>query len=136
MMAEYFHFELVTPERLLIDMQAAHVVVPGEEGEFGVLPGHAPVMSSLRPGIVRIEEHEGDTMRRLFVPGGFAEVTDGRLTLLAEDAIDPAGVDAGDLDRRIREAEEDATEAKDEVIRHRAEESLLWMRALREEIAR
>lgn len=135
-MAERFHFELVTPERLLIDIEAAHVVVPGEDGEFGVLPGHAPVMSALRPGIVQVEEHEGDAPRRLFVPGGFAEVTAERLTLLAEDAIDPAGVDAADLDRRIRDAEEDAAEAKDEVVRHRAEDSLLWMRALREEIAR
>lgn len=135
-MADRFHFELVTPERLLIDMEAAHVVVPGEDGEFGVLPGHAPVMSALRPGIVQVEEHEGDTPRRLFVPGGFAEVTAERLTLLAGDAIDPAGVDAADLDRKIRDAEADATEAKDEVVRRRAEDSLLWMRALREEIAR
>ena len=135
-MADRFRFELVTPERLLIDMAAAHVVVPGEDGEFGVLPGHAPLMSTLRPGIVSVEEHEGDTPRRLFVPGGFAEVTAERLTLLAEDAIDPASVDAADLERRIRDAEEDATEAKDEVTRHRAEDSLLWMRALREEIAR
>ena len=97
-MAELLHFELVSPERLLSSGKVAMVVVPGAEGDFGVLPGHAPVMSTIRPGAIAIYEADSNTLtRRIFVDGGFAEVTPEGLTILAESAtpvsdIDPAKV--------------------------------------------
>jgi F-type H+-transporting ATPase subunit epsilon len=97
-MADLLHFELVSPERLLSSGKVAMVVVPGSEGDFGVLPGHAPVMSTIRPGAIAIYEADSNTLtRRIFVDGGFAEVTPQGLTILAESAtpvgdIDPAKV--------------------------------------------
>ena len=97
-MAELLDFELVSPERRLAKAKVAMVVVPGAEGDFGVLPGHAPVMSTIRPGAIAIYEAESNTLtRRIFVDGGFAEVTPEGLTILAESAtpvsdIDPAKV--------------------------------------------
>jgi F-type H+-transporting ATPase subunit epsilon len=97
-MADLLHFELVSPERLLSSGKVAMVVVPGAEGDFGVLPGHAPVMSTIRPGAIAIYEGDSNTLtRRIFVDGGFAEVTPEGLTVLAESAtpvsdIDPAKV--------------------------------------------
>ena len=93
-----FHFELVSPERLLSSGEVAMVVVPGTEGDFGVLPGHAPLMSTIRPGAIAVYESDFDTLtRRIFVDGGFAEVSPEGLTILAESAtpvgdIDPAKV--------------------------------------------
>lgn len=101
-MADLFNFELVSPERLLSSGTAAMVVVPGAEGDFGVLPGHAPLMSTIRPGTIDIYEADANSLtRRIFVDGGFAEVSDKGLTILAENAtpvgnIDPAQV-AADL---------------------------------------
>jgi F-type H+-transporting ATPase subunit epsilon len=102
MMADLFDFELVSPERRLAAGKVAMVVVPGSEGDFGVLPGHAPMMSTIRPGAIAIYDADSATLsRRFFVDGGFAEVNDKGLTILAERAtpiadIDPATV-AADL---------------------------------------
>jgi len=101
-MADLFDFELVSPERRLATGKVAMVVVPGSEGDFGVLPGHAPMMSTIRAGAIAIYDADSNTLsRRIFVDGGFAEVNDKGLTILAERAtpvgdIDPAKV-AADL---------------------------------------
>ena len=97
-MADTFTFDLVSPERLLSSGTVAMVVVPGTEGDFGVLPGHGPMMSTIRPGAIAIYEADSNTLtRRIFVDGGFAEVSATGLTILAESAtpasdIDPAQV--------------------------------------------
>jgi F-type H+-transporting ATPase subunit epsilon len=81
------HFELVTPERLVRSEEVHMVVVPGSEGEFGVLEGHAPFMSTLRNGEIAIyRSGMNDTPERIAVEGGFAEVSDRGLTVLAERA--------------------------------------------------
>ena len=86
-MADTFTFELVSPERLLSSGKVAMVVVPGTEGDFGVLPGHAPMMSTIRAGIVEVYVNEGSTpSARYEIDGGFAEVTPEGLTILAEKA--------------------------------------------------
>ena len=85
-MAEKIKFELVSPERLLMDEPVGMVVVPGVEGNFGVLAGHAPVIAAVRPGVIDVYEN-GAIVRRIFVGGGFAEVTAERVTVLAEDAM-------------------------------------------------
>ncbi len=84
-MADLLNFELVSPERLLSSAKVAMVVVPGSEGDFGVLPGHAPMMSTIRPGIIEVYATEGTTpSARYEIEGGFAEVTPEGLTILAE----------------------------------------------------
>lgn len=97
-MADTLDFELVSPERRLSRGKVAMVVVPGAEGDFGVLPGHAPMMSTIRPGAISIYEADTNSVSaRFFLDGGFAEVTETGLTILAEKAIpvgdiDPAAV--------------------------------------------
>ena len=78
------HFELVTPEKLVMSEDVYMVVVPGTEGEFGVLEGHAPVMSTIRDGAVQVYRTEGATPESIEVRGGFAEVGENGLTVLAE----------------------------------------------------
>ena len=95
-MVETTAFELVSPERLLVSKDVEMVVVPGAEGYFGVLPRHAPMISTLNAGVIDIHQG-GQVGERIFIAGGFAEVTEGRCTVLAEEAmpvgeIDPAAV--------------------------------------------
>ena len=82
------HFELVTPEKLVRSEDVHMVVVPGTEGDFGVLEGHAPVMSVIRPGELTIYSSANTVAARIAVDGGFAEVNDRGLTILAESAIE------------------------------------------------
>lgn len=93
-MAEFFDFELVSPERRLVSGKVAMVVVPGTEGDFGVLPGHAPMMSTVRPGAIAIYETDSNSLsQRYFIEGGFAEVNAAGLTILAEKAILVSAID-------------------------------------------
>ena len=80
------HFELVTPEKKILSESAYMVVVPGSEGDFGVLAGHAPFMSTVRDGEVLVYSSMTNVTRRIRVEGGFAEVNDKGLTVLAEHA--------------------------------------------------
>lgn len=127
-MAERLTFELVSPERLLLSAQVDMVVVPGTEGEFGVLAGHAPLVSTLRPGVIVV--YDDKSQQRIFVRGGFAEVTAEGLTVLAEEAIDLATLDAAALAARIKNAEEDVTDAKTEASKARAQAQLDSLRAI------
>lgn len=122
-MADTFTFELVSPERLLIAEEARSVVVPGAEGDFQVLPKHAPLLSTLRPGLLDVVLAGGEE-RRIFVRGGFADVGPESLTVLAQTAIDSADLDAATLAQEIQDAEEDVNDAKDDESRDRARERL------------
>lgn len=93
-------FELVSPERLLLSRQVGMVVVPGSEGLFGVLPRHAPLISTLVPGVIDVYE-EGAVTDRIFIAGGFAEVTEDRCTVLAEAAVPVAELDLEATERHI-----------------------------------
>ena len=84
------HFELVTPERLVRSEEVHMVVVPGTEGDFGVLAGHAPYMSTIRDGELAIYSSDGAEPERIAIEGGFAEVSERGLTVLAEKAAEPA----------------------------------------------
>jgi F-type H+-transporting ATPase subunit epsilon len=125
------NFELVSPERLLISAPIQQVTVPGTEGLFTVMPNHAPVLSTLRPGVVDVVTAEG-AQERIFVRGGFAEVNNSGLTVLAEVAIPLAELDSATLDEQVRDAEEDVADAKDDETRRRAQESLDHLRELRQ----
>jgi len=98
-MADKVQFELVSPEKLLVSRAVEMVVVPGTEGDFGVLPDHAPLISTVRPGIIEIHEG-GQVVEQIFVAGGFAEVTGERCTVLADEAIA-----VKDIDRNAAQAE-------------------------------
>jgi F-type H+-transporting ATPase subunit epsilon len=98
------NFRLVMPERELLATEADMVVVPGSEGDFGVLPGHAPLISTVRPGV--LEVYQGNTVeQRFMVVGGFAEVTPERCTVLADEAVPFQEVTAEQLAERERKAE-------------------------------
>ncbi len=122
-MADTFTFELVSPERLLISEQAESVVVPGSEGDFQVLANHAPVLATLRPGLLDVVL-PGGKERRVFVRGGFAEVGPESLTVLAQTAIDAADLDRQALAQEIKNAEEDVTDAHDDKTRDQAQDTL------------
>lgn len=112
-----FPFELVSPERLVYSGQVTEVIVPGAEGEFGVLAGHAPFVSTLKPGVLVIK---GDgAPRKLFVRSGFAEANPKGLTILAETATPLADLHPEQLARMIKDAEEDVEDARDEATRMR-----------------
>jgi F-type H+-transporting ATPase subunit epsilon len=102
-MADTVAFELVSPERLLLSEPVEMVVVPGTEGDFGVLPGHAPLISTLRPGVIAVYQG-GKAQEAIFVAGGFAEVTAERCTVLAEEAVKISEADRSAVEARIQEA--------------------------------
>ncbi len=97
-------FELVSPERLVVSDEVDMVVVPGIEGDFGVLHGHAAMISTVRPGVVAIFRG-GKADERVFVAGGFAEVTPTRCTVLAEDAVPLEQLDRGEAEQGLRDAQ-------------------------------
>jgi F-type H+-transporting ATPase subunit epsilon len=130
MAEEKLAFELVSPERLLASGEADMVVVPGEQGDFGVLPLHAPLVALLRPGVIRVFEGQS-VVDRLFVAGGFAEVSERGLTVLAEAAEPVASIAIEEARQRLRDAEEDLADAKEpgEAERKRLEQAVAVARA-------
>ncbi len=133
-MADKLHFSLVAPERELVNEEVDQVDVPGAEGEFGVLPNHAPVMAMIKPGALRV--YNNGAIRKIFVNGGFADVTPAGLTVLAEDAVDLADVDPAQLEQDIQNAREDAGGARDEAHLSPAHQRLDRLEALRAALAR
>ena len=125
-----FHLELVSPERLLFAGDVDAVVVPGAEGAFTVLKDHAPVMAVLRPGIVEVEESQ-TKKQRLFVRGGFSDVSSHGLTILAEQAIPLEELDAAKIDKQIADAEEDVHDATSAEAKRLAAEKLAQLREVR-----
>ena len=127
------HFELVSPARLLFSGEVASVTLPGTEGEMGIYPGHAPVLSTLKPGVVTVYKDGGAT-DRIFVKGGMVEVNPQGLTLLAEVAIPMAELDAAALAKQIKNAEEDLADAKPGEAQRKATETLNQLRELQSAI--
>ena len=128
-MADTLKFELVSPEKLLKSGDVQQVTVPGAEGDFTVLPGHAPVLSAMRPGVVVVADGGGG--EKIFVRGGFAEASPVELTVLAEQAIPLGELDTDALAQQIRNAEEDLADARTDDSRRRAWESLDHLLQLR-----
>jgi F-type H+-transporting ATPase subunit epsilon len=108
-MADKLHFNLVSPERELMSADVDQVDIPGAEGWIGVLPNHAPLMTTLAPGMVRIKSGSDET--RIFVRGGFAEISPAGLTILAEEAMKAEQLDAAAIAREVQNAEEDLADA-------------------------
>jgi F-type H+-transporting ATPase subunit epsilon len=124
-----FHFDLVSPEKLLFSGEVTQVDVPGSEGDFGVLAGHAPIVTTLRPGILVIYG-ERDALR-IVVGGGFAEVGPAGLTVLADMAVPVDEFDVAQLAGVIKDTEEDVADETDEWKRDRLADKLDRLRALR-----
>ena len=128
-MAATFKFELVSPERVLLSGDAEQVLVPGADGDFTVLAGHAPVISIVRPGLIDARLAGGKTAR-IYIKGGFAEVRPDHLTILAERAIDVSSLDAPALARELAAAEEQLAAAKDDEARFTASNAVASLKRL------
>ena len=121
-MAELISFDLVSPERLLLSTRAEMVTVPGAEGYMGVMAGHMPLISTLRPGMLDVLADGKNT--KYFIRGGFAEINPEKITVLAEEAVPMSECDIPMLDQRIRDAEEDLAAAVTDTERTKAAETL------------
>ena len=122
-MADTVKFELVSPERLLLSTDVESVVVPGTEGDFGVFPGHARLISTVRPGVISVFQ-AGKVTDRIFVEGGFAEVTPEGCTVLAEHAMPVSDLSRDQALQAIQDAKEDVEDAKDDGARKEADKAL------------
>jgi F-type H+-transporting ATPase subunit epsilon len=128
-MAE-LHFEFVSPERLLFSGDVDQVDLPGIEGDMGILDGHAPLVTVLRPGIVTV--YRGSAREPIVVTGGFAEVGPAGLTVLADSAVARADFDLATLSAEIKAAEEDVADATDDAQRDKLARHLAQLKALQD----
>ncbi|MGE5537674.1 MAG: F0F1 ATP synthase subunit epsilon [Gemmatimonas sp.] len=122
-MADKVTFELVSPEKLLFSADVDMVVVPGTEGDFGILPGHAPFISTVRAGVLDVYEggiNPTNLKTRIFVAGGFAETADSRLTVLAEEAVPVADLDRARVEARLADARSKLQDADSEDAKSQA----------------
>ena len=133
-MAEAFKFELVSPERLLVSEEVESVIIPGSDGEMTVMARHAPVMTTIKPGVVTVRPVSG-TEERYVVFGGFADILPEGCTVLAESAVAVKDIDRADLARRISDAREDVADARDEIARTKAEQYLAHLSTLESALA-
>lgn len=132
-MAESFKFELVSPERLLVSTQVESVVLPGSEGEMTIMARHAPVMTTIKPGVVQIAGGDGDDSFVVF--GGFADILPESCTLLAESAVRVSEIDRDELESRVQDAREDVADAKDDMAKSKAEEYLNHLTTLQQAVS-
>ena len=124
-----FKFELVSPERLLVSEEVESVIIPAAEGEMTVMANHAPVMTTVKPGVVTVKAATGQEDRYV-VFGGFADILPAGCTLLAESAVAVKDLDGEDIARRLQNASEDVADAKDDEARAKAEQYLSQLSAL------
>ncbi|MFN3828045.1 MAG: F0F1 ATP synthase subunit epsilon [Micavibrio sp.] len=127
--ATTFNFELVSPERRLLSEPAKMAVVPGEEGDFGVLPGHSSLVATVRPGVVVVHAAEGENVRRIFIAGGFADVTPTSCTILAEEAVSVSDLDREALEKALANLKDDLSLAKDDMERARVNRKITLVAA-------
>ena len=129
-----FQLEFVSPEKLLLSRPVEMAVIPAAEGEMGVLPGHAPMIVALRGGVITVTE-DGQVSERLFVAGGFAEVTPARVTILADEATPVAQLSKADAERRIAECEKAYDEAAAEATPEKREAAMARLLSARAMLA-
>jgi len=122
-------FELVSPERLLFSATVDMVVVPGSEGDVGILPGHSLFLSSVRPGVIDVY-NKGAVTDRIFIAGGFAEATPERCTVLADAAMPISDLKREEIEPKLKDAREDIGDAADETARKAAEKRVLVLEAM------
>ena len=128
-MADTLEFELVSPARLVLAQPAEMVVVPGGDGDFGILPGHSLFLSSVRPGVIDIY-NKGAVTDRIFIAGGFAEATPERCTVLADAAMPISDLKREEIEPKLKDAREDIGDMADETARRSAERRVLVLEAM------
>ena len=110
-------FDLVSPENLIFNDEVGMIIVPGKDGDFGVLPGHSKVMSSLRPGRVMVYGEDKNLLKAFFVSGGFAEVNPEKCIVLAESVDEINSIDKSSIEKEIQNLENQDTEATKEQLK-------------------
>jgi len=133
-MADTIQFELVSPQRLLKSEPVEMVVVPGGEGDIGVLPGHSLLIGTVRPGVIQIHEG-GQVKERIFVAGGFVEVNPETVTVLAEAAMPVGDLDQCEIQQRLENAKRALSEAGDDKAKADAENRVAVAEAMQAAIA-
>ncbi len=134
-MTQKINFELVSPESKLMSTGVTMAVIPGSEGDFGVLSGHAPLVANVRTGVVEIyRENMNDVTDRIFIAGGVADVTGDQCTLLAEQAINVNDIDKADIDQQIKYIESDLSSITDEGDKLRYHKKLDILRAMSQSV--
>jgi F-type H+-transporting ATPase subunit epsilon len=129
-MAAAIKFELVSPEKLIISRDVAMVTVPGSEGDYSVLAGHAPIITTVRPGVIDVYENEnGQPNERLFVAGGFAETNHERCTVLAEQVTPVDQLNREQLEEELRRLTEATSTPSNDADRDAMQKELSIMRA-------
>ena len=109
-------FDLVSPENLIFNDEVGMIIVPGKDGDFGVLPGHSKVMSSLRPGRVMVYGEDKNLLKSFFVSGGFAEVNPGKCIVLAESVDEINTIEKAAIEKEIQDLEsQDTDTSKDKL---------------------
>ena len=126
-----FHFELVSPERLMFSGEVTQVDVPGEEGDFGVLAGHAPMVATIRPGVLTIHSDQTAPVM-IVVRGGLAEVSASGVTVLAQEVVPVDEIEPDTIRQAIKDAEEDVADAKTDADRNRAAARLDHLKTLKD----
>lgn len=114
-----FNFELVSPEAKLMSEQAWQVMVPAEEGYMGVRANHAPVVATIKPGVVEIWKAEGEASEKIFIAGGLVDISASNLTLLAEEAVRVDALDGATLEKEISDLNDEIAVANDDVTKAR-----------------
>ncbi len=133
-MNDALSFELVSPEALVLSGEAQQVVVPGSEGYFTVMANHAPMMSSMKPGVVDVVMVDG-SKSQIFVRGGFADISPDGFTLLAEEATDLKDMNEADIDQHIKDAEEDVADAETDEKKEKALVALAQLKESKDAIS-
>ena len=130
-----FQFELVSPESKIISEPVTMAVIPGEEGDFGVLSGHAPIIATVRTGVVEIyRDNMNQKSERIFIAGGFADVNGEQCTVLAEQAINVNDIDAVDIAKQITEATENLSMAESAADKRRFQKKIDILRAMEQSV--
>lgn len=130
-----FNFELVSPEKRLISEQAWQVTIPGEEGNFGVRAQHSPLVSSIRPGVVEIVSKQGDAPVKIFIAGGFADVTATNCTVLAEEATKVEDLDVATVNQEVESLESKLSAVNDDIEKSRYTKQLIIAKAKQEAVS-
>jgi F-type H+-transporting ATPase subunit epsilon len=129
-------FELVSPEKKLMSEEVTMAVIPGTEGDFGVLSGHMPLITNVRTGVVEIyRENMTQVSERVFIAGGFADVSGEQCTLLAEQAINVNDIDVDDVTRQISEAEEKLNSVANDIDKKNFHKKIDILRAMAQSAA-
>lgn len=128
-MSNTIHFELVSPEKKLISQDIFSVQIPGDEGEFGVLANHSPLLSSLKAGVIKLRETEDAEPRKIFIAGGFADVSAGNCTVLAEEAIPIEDLNKESLEQHLKDLNEDIDMASETADKKRISSKIALVKA-------